>query len=454
MRVGAHPSALAPGQDPLDLEHDLRGVRPDLDDPPHGPDLEALRHLDVDLAQGQVDRGPPRYVRAIMDAGVEKVDAVVLEPRAVRDAVAVDGREVLTGLAVDVELDRHRAARPPLDHAELDAPRGRRHDLQGPRPARALELRNGNGLPAGQVKSRARVRGVLDKYFARGHLGEAVVVRGLPGLFRVDGAPGGRDHLPEVERDLLEEAPVVEVGPELDALRQPEERLPPRAPPEGRALGPAGRDPRDDECPLHGLEPEGYKGRLGARILPRPEPVHPGPVVGARDARLPVAPAGRELLVRRPHGARLPVGDRLEAVLAPAPPRGSHLVATADRHTLLFPVGVDEDVVGDMLAERAASAHGRDDAAGARVHLGLVRSMHEDEPLRLELRELRDGRLRAHHEHAPDLEGDTEAHAAARRRVAGVLRHCGRDAAPGELREGRVSLESDRPEVRRGRAVF
>ena len=125
------PAFFTPRQHLLNLDDDLPDVRRHLDSLPHGPDLEPLRYLDVHPAQRQVDRRLTGDVRAGVGAAMAKVHAIVLEPGRVEDAMAVDRCEVLSPLAVDVQLDRYRSATAPLHGPQCDPLRRRRYRLQG-----------------------------------------------------------------------------------------------------------------------------------------------------------------------------------------------------------------------------------------------------------------------------------------------------------------------------------
>ena len=105
---------------------------------------------------------------------VGEVDAVVLEPGRVEDAMAVDRRQILAGFAVDVEFDRHRPPLAALDDAQrhrllggrdrMDGAVGRRTVVTG-----AFDVSDRDHPAAGgasEVEAGCRVRGVLDQHLA------------------------------------------------------------------------------------------------------------------------------------------------------------------------------------------------------------------------------------------------------------------------------------------------
>ena len=135
-----------------------------------------------------------------------EIDAVILEPGRVDDAVAVDRRQVLPAGAVHVQLDRGALSAALLAHLQAHALVGRRQRAQERAGLAGPHLGDGNHLPAGQVETGIRMGGVFDQQAEFGPDRELVVVAGLPALVRVLQAGCGGDHLAEVQLNLFEQA--------------------------------------------------------------------------------------------------------------------------------------------------------------------------------------------------------------------------------------------------------
>ena len=287
------------------LDLDLLRLGRDLDDLAHRPDLEAFGDLDVDLAQRQLDQRLAVDVGAGVGTGqvvpvqdVGEVHAVILEPGRVEDAVAVHRRQVFAPFAVDVQLDRHRPAAAALDDAQRDrllGGRDRADGASGAVPSKSAPSTSDTGitrLPSGrEVETGFRVGGVLDQDLAGGKLRQLVVVALLPGVVRVDQARRGRDHLPQIELDLLEQAHP-RPGP-AGRFRPPGSTR--RALRRGcQRKGSSATSPAEmaeiTTAPAAGSKRKPAISFLGMGVLPGPQPVHPRAIIRGHDARLAPAP--------------------------------------------------------------------------------------------------------------------------------------------------------------------
>ena len=122
VRVGRDPALLAPGQHLFNFDGDLPRVGGHVEYLAYRPDLKTFGDFDVHLAQRQIDGRLPGNVGAEVRADwlgervqaqsrqveMDKVGAIVLEPGRVGDAVAIDRRQILPRLTVNVQLDRYR----------------------------------------------------------------------------------------------------------------------------------------------------------------------------------------------------------------------------------------------------------------------------------------------------------------------------------------------------------
>jgi len=280
MRVGAHPPSLPPGQDLRNLHRDLLGGTRDLDDLPNRADLEALRDLEVDPPQRQIHRRLPADVRAAVSSPVDEVHAVVLEPGGVGNAVTIQRGQVLPGLAMQVQLYRHRGATGLVHDAQAHAASGRSDRLQRAGVRFALQRGDGNGLAARETEARVRMGRVLHQHLVRGLFRRHVVLTPCPAIGGIDRPGRGRDHLPQVELHLREQAFGVKAGLETLARREGEHGLPARPPPKRILRGIAGGDAEEQQVAFAGLEADGSDGLAGLWVLPGEEPVHPGGEVG------------------------------------------------------------------------------------------------------------------------------------------------------------------------------
>jgi hypothetical protein len=273
---------------------------------------------------------------------------------------------------------------------------------------------------------------------------------------RVDGAELRRDHLPEVEPDLLEVPCAVQAPLERLAPRQLQHGLAPRLPAQRVRRGLPGRERGEHERAPRGLHAERRDRPARMPVLERPEVVAPGLLVAVQDARLREPPEGREardLLVVGQYGMRLAHGDGLEARLAPAALEHADLVTSADALAHLAAVGVDDHVVGDRLAEAPVPARRRDEARRVRLQRRDVRRVQEDQPLRLDVSELDGHRTLVHQQRSPDLERDPPGGAAPRRRARRRCAHGLGDLRAAQRLDARVAPEGDRLEERRGGSI-
>ena len=131
----------------------------------------------------------------------------------------IDRRQILAGLAVGVELDGDRLLAALLHHAELHPLQRRANRRQRSGAPLLRQLRDGNGLSATQVEARVGVGRVLDQDLAIRGAGRLVVVRLRPLMVRILETRLGGDHLAQIELDLLEETPLVEMRLEFFSLR-------------------------------------------------------------------------------------------------------------------------------------------------------------------------------------------------------------------------------------------
>ncbi len=122
------------------------------------------------------------------------------------------------------------------------------------------------------------------------------------------------------------------------------------------------------------------------------------------------------------------MGDRLEAVFAPAALKCTKLMATADWCALLCAIRVKDDIVGRMLGKLSLAAHGGDESAGAGFRRAQVRGVHEDQPLCQGRAELNTDNLVGKHHNIADFEGDTPGNALSAWRVLQCPRHFLRDS--------------------------
>ena len=124
MGIGRHPAALPPGQRPLQLERQLLRLRRDLDLGADRGDLVAAADLDGDAAERQIDDALAGDV-AVLVVAVDELGVVVLEPVRIDLAVVAARRQILPGLAVQVEPDGDRLPRALVDRraaAPADSP--------------------------------------------------------------------------------------------------------------------------------------------------------------------------------------------------------------------------------------------------------------------------------------------------------------------------------------------
>ncbi len=99
------------------------------------------------------------------------------------------------------------------------------------------------------------------------------------------------------------------------------------------------------------------------------------------DACLTSPPSGDQLLVCSRNRVGFAMGDRLEAVFAPAALKRTKLVATADRRALLRAICIKNDIVGRVFGELTLAAHGGDESAAAAFRRAQVRCVHKYQPL-------------------------------------------------------------------------
>jgi hypothetical protein len=153
-----------------------------------------------------------------METLVDVVHAPVFVPEGIRDAVTIHGREVLAGLAVQVQLHRDRLAAL-VAHAQPDALRGGCHRAEWSR--RVLpEFGDGNCFATRQVEARVRVGRVLDQQFLPQNLGRLVVVGLGPGGIRVDCPRLDGNNLAQIELEVFVPAVRAEIAFQRLAFRQ------------------------------------------------------------------------------------------------------------------------------------------------------------------------------------------------------------------------------------------
>ncbi len=351
--------------------------------------------------------------------------------------MAVHGRQVLAPGAVDVQLDRHGLAPPALDHAQRHRLLRGRDRVKHAIGAGHLDPGDGD-RPAGQVETSFRVGGVFEQDLAGRQLGKLIVVGLLPVCVRVEQARRGRDHLAQVNPDLLEQAVPVQLPLETLPLGQPQASLAPRQPTQGLRGDLPGRDGRYDRHAGRGLEAQADDRLLRPGVLPGPQPVDPRAIIRDRHPRLCPAPIGRELLLRAAHRMGFAMGDGFEAILTPMALKGADLVAAADDRPGFAAVGIADHVVGGMFGQPAGPSHRRDEAARSRRQRTDVRRVQEDQP-------------------TGHGWGERDRHRPVRedRDLADLKRNAPRDAAPaGRVAQGCRHLRGypeRRRRVRRGR---
>ncbi|OQA39601.1 MAG: hypothetical protein BWY52_03098 [Chloroflexi bacterium ADurb.Bin325] len=454
MRVRGDPALLAPRQHLLDLDDDLARLRRDLYHLADRAHLEALADLHVDRADGQAQGRLAVDVGGRVQPLVGEVDGVVLEPGRVDDAVAILGREILAGRAVDVQLDRDRRAAPARDDAQRYPLRGRPHRRQGSGMRAGLDLRRGDDGAAGQVEARVLVRGVFNEHAARGARRQLVVVAFGPAIVGIDELRRGGDDLAQVELDLRQQAVAVERGRKGLALRQRQQGFLPRPPTQRQAGRIAGGQPgHHHDAALRGEAQAADRG-LRPRVLPRPEPADPLGLVGRRGAHLAMAPVRAVLLVRRAQRVGLVMRDGLETVLAPAPHDRADVMAALDRQLELLAVRIDDGVGRGQLSQSSLPARGGDEAAWPRLAGADVGRMEEHEPARAERVQRQLDGLIGQEDAVADLERNAPGDDGADGRVGRGLRHLGRDALARQVCKRRVACQRDRAELRRRRPVM
>ena len=87
-------------------------------------------------------------------------------------------------------------------------------------PLGGLDLGDGDHPAIPQVEAGLGVGCVFDQHLVGRELREQIVERGRPGLVRINRARRSRDHLTQIELDLLSRPSSVQLGLESYALRQ------------------------------------------------------------------------------------------------------------------------------------------------------------------------------------------------------------------------------------------
>jgi hypothetical protein len=135
-----------------------------------------------------------------MHAKVRKVHTIVLEPRCVEDTMSIDWMQILTPLAVDVQLDCDRLAAALFDCLERDSLyRWVDWSKRALRSVAACDdVTDGDDLPIREMEARVWVSGVFYHNLALGDLWKLVVVRLSPRFIGIEEARLGRDNLPHI----------------------------------------------------------------------------------------------------------------------------------------------------------------------------------------------------------------------------------------------------------------
>src|SRR5215212_8415966 len=115
--IGGDPAALAPGRHALQLERELVRLRRDLDGGADRDDLIAAADLDSDTAGGEIDNALAGDVTVLI-AAIDELGVVILEPVRIHFAMVTARRQVLAGLAVQVESGSYRLASALVDHPQ------------------------------------------------------------------------------------------------------------------------------------------------------------------------------------------------------------------------------------------------------------------------------------------------------------------------------------------------
>jgi hypothetical protein len=148
-----------------------------------------------------------------------------------------------------------------------------------------------------------------------------------------------------------------------------------------------------------------------------------------------------------PQRVWFPVRHGLKALFAPPLFEHTDLVPSPDRLPCLGTVGVDDDVVRDVLAEAPLTVHRTDESVFVSLQRFRVRCVLEDEPLGLHRWHRLCNDLILQQQWAIDLERDAPADAGASRGLRNRLGDGFRQASRREILELAVSLQRHRCEI-------
>ena len=353
----------------LQFEYELIRLRRHLADRADGSDLVAAADLDGDAAQGQIDDALAGDV-AVLVVAVDELGIQIFEPVRIHLAVMPPRRQVFPRRAVQMQPHRDRLSRLLVDHAQAHGPIPRRDRFD---PERWL-LDSGR-IAIRQVHGQLRIRSVRDGEPSRGmrrvldddrgcggrwlHVGGpalpccgVVIERGAGGNNRAQ--VDGNDRIAAVGFELAERV-------ERRPLRQGQPQFAAHARPQRMLLQSRGRDAVDDRPLLSGAQDDRAERRLRFGIRQRVEPevfqIDGSPRVVPRFAPAPrlSRPALQVVVITAGGEDGRPASrNRREWAGAPGDVALLNGEAAQDRGDEFVAVGVDQNVIGNMIAQCVA----------------------------------------------------------------------------------------------------
>ena len=211
MHVGirSHPPALTPGQYFLNDQLNLRSLRTNFDDLPNRSNLESLADFNKDLPQRELENRLTGNVDASMDFLVLELSTIVLKPAAIRPAVSIKWGQILPGLPMDMEFYRYWSSTVLLHDTDRDTLGCRPNRRQRPM-IWLVETSYRDRLSSLQTELGIGMGGVFNQEFVLRYFRKLIIVRAGPIVIRILGQQLGRDHLPQIQLHLTEQATIQE----------------------------------------------------------------------------------------------------------------------------------------------------------------------------------------------------------------------------------------------------